>query len=247
MLEELGVNPYTAPSIPMLIDELDLLKPIPYNIAKRAIPDTVPSDRPRLALQFGTLIADGFLLAVAERPDDAETLGRALLKSAQSLGVGQSVMKHGSSLAEMAARARWQDLRHELKAMQADVEAALIQLRDEEIAHLIALGGWIRGLEIYSKVIGKNYTTNRAAELLQPTVIDYFLDRLTTLSPAVREAAWAGLTIACLQSIRAIAGKPEGETLSPDEVETVHGLAEKMTGAIRGAGDHHPGGGGGGP
>jgi len=45
-------------------------------------------------------------------------------------------------------RGEWRALRKELIATQADVEQAMIELRDQRLAHLISLGGCLRGLEI---------------------------------------------------------------------------------------------------
>jgi hypothetical protein len=219
--EELGVNPYTAPSIPMLLEELAALRPIPYPTVRRPIPSRPPTNRALLALNFGALVADGFLVAVSERPDDADTIGRMLIKVARGMGVAPVVTRHARSLGERAARKDWSEVRKELVAMQEDVERGLMELRDEEIAHLIALGGWIRGLQIYSRIAEGGYEPNRAAQLLQPDLVDYFLDRLRTLSPGTKEASWVAPTVSSLKAIRAIIRKPEGETLQKEEVARV--------------------------
>lgn len=231
-MEELGVNPYTAPSIPMLLEELSHLRPIPYPAVKRSIPEKPPAQRALLALHFGALIADGFLVAVSERPDDADRIGRMLMKIARGMGVAPAVTRHASSLGERAARKDWANLRKELVSMQEDVEEGLMKLRDEEIAHLIAFGGWVRGLEIYSRIAEKEYEPARAAQILQPDLIDYFRDRLRTLSPGNREQPWVKPAMEALDAIHGIASKPEGETLSKEEVARVRELASGMFAAI---------------
>ena len=146
--EELGVNQYTAPSIARVFDQLDQLKPLPFDRLKRELPKVTPTGREQQALLFGGLIADGFLMVEAERQNQVETYGRILLRDARGLGVGDEVTRHSASLTDKGKRGDWAGVRLELIATQTGVERALISLRDEKMAHLISLGGWVRGLEI---------------------------------------------------------------------------------------------------
>src|SRR4051812_34677015 len=165
--EELGVNPYTAPSIATIFDQLDELKPIPFDKLWRSLPASSPSLRETKAMVFGVLIADGFLVVTAERKNLIEALGRALLREARGLGVADRVMKHSASLTELGKRGEWMAVRKELVTTQADVEQALIDLRDQKIAHLISLGGWLRGLEISAGAVDEKFSKERAAILVQ--------------------------------------------------------------------------------
>src|ERR1700704_5535712 len=60
--EELGVNPYTAPSIARIFAQLDELKPLPFDQLWRPLPPASPAQREQKGMIFGSLIADGFLL-----------------------------------------------------------------------------------------------------------------------------------------------------------------------------------------
>ncbi|HEX8312608.1 MAG TPA: hypothetical protein VF614_14900, partial [Chthoniobacteraceae bacterium] len=44
MREELGVNEFTAPSIELLLEELNALRPIPFDKAWRGLPEASPQD-----------------------------------------------------------------------------------------------------------------------------------------------------------------------------------------------------------
>ena len=93
---------------------------------------------------MGVLIADGFLIVHSENLDDLEEVGRALLKYAEALGAGTRIKTHSRKILEHSVLGDWSKLKEELAATQADVEAEMVLLRDVEIAHLIALGGWLR-------------------------------------------------------------------------------------------------------
>ena len=104
MREELGVNEFTAPSIGLVFEELQSLKPIPFDKVWRNIPDATPQDRAQLAIAAGGIIADGFLAVSAEKQSRIEPVGRALLRLAKGLGVGEHVTKHSRSFLEKAAK-----------------------------------------------------------------------------------------------------------------------------------------------
>src|SRR5437588_7730475 len=88
----------------------------------------------------------------------SNNLGRLLTREARGLGVADRVMRHSASLTELGRRGTWPAVRKELIATQADVEQAMIELRDQKMAHLISLGGWLRGLEISAAAIELDFS-----------------------------------------------------------------------------------------
>ena len=58
----------------------------------------------------------------------------------------------------------------------------MLDLRDEEMAHLLSLGGWIRGLEIGAASVAADFSPERAFKLRQLDLLDYYLQRLDTFS-----------------------------------------------------------------
>jgi hypothetical protein len=144
--EELGVNQFTAPSIEQVLAELMDLRPIQIEKVWSDLPAGTPQSRARLALASGRVIADGLLAVIAEKPSRVEPCARALLRYAKGLGVSDHVTKHSKSIIEKALKENWSDVRRELVKAQADVEGGMLALKDEEIAHLVSLGGWLRGM-----------------------------------------------------------------------------------------------------
>src|SRR3954471_22093989 len=174
--EELGINPYTAPSVADIFQQLDDLKPLPFDQLKRDFPQAAHASREQMGLVFGGLVADGFLIVECQKKNLVEGLGRVLLRQARSLGVGDKVMRHSASLTELGKKGDWPAVRAELLATQEEVEQAMIELRDQRMAHLISLGGWLRGLEISAGAVETNYTADRAAVLWQRDLINYYAE-----------------------------------------------------------------------
>ena len=223
--EELGVNQFTTPSIEVVLAALHEIKPLAYDKAARDLPDSAPSDRSRIALNTGALIAEGFLAVAAEKQSRLDDIGRLLIRHAKGLGVSDHITRHSKSILEKGAAKDWAGIRAELVATQRDVEKAMMALKDEEIAHLVALGGWMRGLEISAILVSEQYSADRAAILVQAPVLDYFIDRVETLNPSLKKMQIFTLTAANLTAIRKLAIKDGGAPPTAEELQKIRDLA----------------------
>jgi hypothetical protein len=231
--EELGVNDFTVPSIRKIFEDLEALEPLPYEQLTRELPRPQTTDRLVLALNFGGIIADGFLIVQLKDPNQIEDVARTILKYCDSMGVGVRVKPHGKALLEKAFNQQWDTLKEELAATQADVEYEMLQLRDEQFAHLISLGGWLRALEIASESVAEEYDPGRADNLVRPTLVDYFQDRLQYLHPRLREKPLILLIEDNLDQIRLIlANAPQNGQLGHQQVREIHHLTRAMNRAI---------------
>jgi hypothetical protein len=230
--EELGVNRYTAPRIEHVFEQLDKLKPLPFAQLWRELPGSSPARREQKGLIFGGLIADGFLIVTAQKPNQVDELGRVLIREARALGVADRVMRHSASLTELGRAGNWIAVRKELIATQADVERAMIDLRDEKMAALISLGGWLRGLEIAAAAVEADFSPERAQVLAQPELVDYFVEELATLPPAVGQAPVFQKLRAGLKEIRATLSEA-GKALKPAQIRAIHAHAQDLDLSIR--------------
>jgi hypothetical protein len=228
--EELGVNEFTAPSIEKLFNTLDSLKPIPVNALVRPVTELNTAERSKYALSFGVLIGDGFLDVEGQQNKDIESLGRELIRRAKVLGVEQRVSRHSRKLLDLAKQNDWERLRKELIVTQEDVEKALLELRDEPIVHLLSLGGWIRGLQIAAASVAANYSPERAKTLRNLELLDYYLDRLNTLSPRLKRSELVQKITAQLETVRTIF--KDNEVLSQPEVNSIQAAATSMVDVI---------------
>lgn len=226
MREELGVNPITAPLIRDLLRELDHFRPIPLDLIQQNPLEPNFTNRRQTAMHFGTLVADGFLLTLAERGEDVQAIGKALLRHAASLGVGERLASRSKSLLEKSVRGDWVGMKGELIQTQADVEEAMMELRDEEIAHFVSFGGYIRGFQLASTSTVRNFTPSKAQGLNRPEVVEYFLDRFSTLHPRLLATEFIQRMLESLQQIRNLQRDCEGRTPTEEEVKKMNRLAE---------------------
>lgn len=231
--EEFGVNEFTTPSIRKVFDSLDALGTLPYDHLKRPISDKAPSDRTMLALGLGTLIGDGFLVVQCEKIEEMENVGRALLKYAKALGAGLRITKHSQSLLENSIKGDWNKLRTELASTQADVEGEMVLLRDSDVAHLIALGGWLRAFEIATETVAANYSEEKSRALGRSDVVEYFLASLEGLHPDVQAQENIVILHDGLDAMRPILDVPEGKAFSLEEVKDLRDKAKLLARLIQ--------------
>ena len=230
--EELGVNRYTAPSIAQIFKQLDDLRPLPFDQLKRESPLVTGGTREQKGLVFGELIADGFLLVEAEKKNLIDNFGRVLMQHARGLGVGDRVIRHSASLTELGRRGEWPRMRQELIMTQADVEQAMLELRDEKIAHLISLGGWLRGLEICAATVKLDFSMQRAAVLARPDLANYFANELNTLPPGLARTQLFEKIRTGVKTLQPILNKTP-TALSRADVSAIHVQVSQLNDAIR--------------
>ncbi|MGB7840940.1 MAG: hypothetical protein WBL40_22805, partial [Terrimicrobiaceae bacterium] len=174
MRDELGVNEITAPSIAQILKDFASFIPVPLDIIEANPRDAVYDNRLQTSLHFGALVADGFMLTIAERSRDVQDIGRALIRQSRALGVGDRLTKRSKSLFEYSEKGDWQGMREELVRTQADVEKTMIDLHDEEMSHMISLGGWLRGFQLAANNCAQRYGADKARILGGVEIMDYY-------------------------------------------------------------------------
>ena len=139
------------------------------------------TERPRIALLLGTVIADGFIAVQAEDAPTVKDIGQRVLGLAKGIGVGNSITPHAKAITEAADKRNWNGVRQELDRTQNSVQQAMNEVHDEKLSHLVSLGGWLRGTEVLTAVVNKRYSEDGAELLHQPDLLTYFEDRLRAM------------------------------------------------------------------
>jgi len=227
MREELGVNPITSPSIASLLKDLEAFRPVPLKTIDSANRQASFGNRLQTALHFGSLVADGFMLTIAERPQDVQDIGRELIRQSRALGVGERLAKRSKSLLELSDKGDWVGMRGELVKTQEEVEDSMMELHDEEMAHMVSLGGWLRGFQLGAVSTDDRYSPAKAEILGRVDVIEYFLDRLDTLNPRLKATEMVTEFIDCIKKIRLVAIETQGAPPNPEQVAKMRKLADE--------------------
>ena len=186
--------------------------------------------RPQVALLLGVAIAEGFIAVEAQEAEEVKKIGRQVLTLSKAIGVQKSVISRTSSIIEAADKKDWQTIRQEFDGASKDVKQAMIELKDAQLAQLVSLGGWLRGTEALTQVVGKNYTKDGAELLHQPVIVDYFQRKLDTLNPRLKESAAVTKIARRLPELHTLI-EPAGG-VSSQKVEKIHSITAELVKAI---------------
>jgi len=228
MREELGVNEITAPSIAQILKDFGNFMPVPIEIIAANPRDAVYDNRLQTSLHFGALVADGFMLTIAERSQDIQDIGRALIRQSRALGVGDRLTKRSKSLFEYSEKGDWHKMREELVRTQADVEKSMLDLHDEQMSHMISLGGWLRGFQLAANSCAQSYSPDKALILGRVEIMDYYIDRLDTLHPRLKKTEFVSTITSRIKSLRDLAAEAEGRAPTESEVKKMRDLANSI-------------------
>ncbi|HMH42100.1 MAG TPA: hypothetical protein VK557_01340, partial [Pyrinomonadaceae bacterium] len=139
------------------------------------------TERPRIALLLGTVIADGFIAVQAEDAAAVKDIGQRVLTLAKGIGVGNSITPHAKAITEAADKRNWENVRRELDRTQNSVQQAMNEVHDEKLSQLVSLGGWLRGTEVLTSVVTEHFSADGAELLHQPDLLSYFQTRLQAM------------------------------------------------------------------
>ncbi|MFZ9964692.1 MAG: hypothetical protein ACO3GO_05740, partial [Terrimicrobiaceae bacterium] len=98
---------------------------------------------------------------------------------------------------------------------------------DEEMAHMISLGGWLRGFQLGATSTQERYSEAKAKILGRIEVVEYFLDRLDTLNPRLKQTEMVTAFIGRLREIRLVMVEAEGQTPTEAQVGRFKKLADE--------------------
>jgi hypothetical protein len=139
------------------------------------------TERPRIALLLGTVIADGFIAVQAEDAPAVKEIGQRVLSLSKGIGVGNSITPHAKAITEAADKRKWENVRQELDRTQSSVQAAMNEVHDEKLSQLVSLGGWLRGTQVLTSVVTKHFSPDGAELLHQPDLLVHFQTQLQAM------------------------------------------------------------------
>ncbi|MEI6338484.1 MAG: hypothetical protein WCQ57_07880, partial [Verrucomicrobiota bacterium] len=169
----------------------------------------------------------------AEDSERVKEIGRNVLTLAEAINVRKSVVARSNSIVEKADAREWDAVRREFDGALQDVNQAMAELNDDQLAQLVSLGGWLRGTEALTSIVEDKYTSERAELLHQPLLVDYFLKQLDVMSPRLRRNELVGKIRGSLGRIDPLVSKASGEDIKPAAVTEIHGITSAMVKLIR--------------
>src|SRR5713101_8791599 len=199
----------------------------------RAPVATSYKNRPQIALNLGSLIADGFIAVEAKDSQQVKNIGSDIIKLAKALGVSENLLRRGNSLNEFAENDEWDVLQEELEATQNEVKTSMQTHSDQDLVILVSVGGWVRGTQVVSAAIMQNYDERSAKVLRQPALISFIHSKINNISPGLRSEPLVKDMNEQLIGIEKLVSFPASKAPSVDEVRKVNEAVGKVMEAIQ--------------
>ena len=184
------------------------------------------------SLLLGTVIAEGFIAVESENTEEVKKIGKSVLKLAAAINVRQAVLKRSNSIIEAADKKDWRTVRRELDGALADVKAAMIELKSEELSQLVSLGGWLRGTEALTAVVKRDFSKDGAELLHQPVLLQFFDRRLQSMNPRRRDTPLVKSMHQGLNELRPLVGITDNVEISEKTVSDINAIVERLVKSI---------------
>ena len=185
-------------------------------------------NRAQIALNLGGLIADGFIAIEAKDSQQVKNIGSDIIKLAKALGVSENLLKRGNSINEFAENNEWDTLQEELEATQNEVKSSMQSHNDQDLVILVSLGGWIRGTQVVSGAIARNYDERSAKVLRQPALVKFMQAKINEISPELRSEPLVKDVSEELTGIEKLVSFPADKAPTVDEVRKVNEAVGKV-------------------
>src|SRR5213595_302870 len=189
---------------------------------------TTYSNRAQIALNLGGLIADGFIAVEAKDGQQVKNIGSDIIKLAKALGVSEKLLGRGSSINEFAENNEWDTLQEELEATQNEVKSSMQSHADQDLVILVTLGGWIRGTQVVTGAIIKNYNESAAKVLREPALVHFMQSKLNAISPELRQEPLVKDVSEQLAGLEKLVSFPEGKAPSAEDVRKLNDAVGKL-------------------
>jgi hypothetical protein len=188
----------------------------------------VQGEQVQIALQMGVVIAEGFIAVEAENSEEVKKIGASVRKLAKALGVQKQVDERANAIIEGADKKNWAAVRKELDQAQNDVKRAMADLNSEPLSQLVSLGGWLRGTEAVTQVVGRSFRQDGAELLHQPVLIDYFDQKLTEMPSKYKKNTLVADVQTGVADIRPLVGIKDGTQISEKSVKEVGDITGRL-------------------
>lgn len=185
-------------------------------------------NRAQIALNLGSLIADGFIAVEAKDSQQVKNIGTDIIKMAKALGVSENVLSRGNSINEFAENDEWDALQEELEATQNEVKSSMQTHRDQDLVILVSVGGWIRGTQVVSAAVLQNYDERAARVLRQPALVNFIQAKLNDVSPEMRSEPLVKDVSSELPELEKLVSFPAGKAPTADDVKKVNEAVGKI-------------------
>jgi hypothetical protein len=232
MAKAVKTDSITVPTPGELFAALGKAGKINWSAQYRAPIPVTYANRAQIALNLGGLIADGFIAVEAKDGQQVKNIGSDIIKLGKAIGVSEELLSRGNSINEFAENNQWNTLQEELEATQNEVKSSMQSHADQDLVILVTVGGWIRGTQVVTGAIMKNYNESAAKVLREPALVRFMQSKLNAISPELRQEPLVKDVSEQLTGIEKLVSFPEGKAPIAEDVKKLNEAVGKLMAKI---------------
>jgi hypothetical protein len=157
-----------------------------------------------------------------------KNIGSDIMKLGKALGVSEQLLSRGNSINDFAENNQWDTLQEELEATQNEVKSSMQSHADQDLVILVTVGGWIRGTQVVTGAIMKNYNEAAAKVLREPALVHFMQSKINAISPELRQEPLVKDVSEQLGAIEKLVSFPEGKVPSAEDVKKLNDAVSKL-------------------
>ncbi len=220
------VDQTPIPNVAAILAIMDRYDKSEWIRASRPISQTIAGlPTQQIALELGVAIAEGFIAAEAGDGKSVKEVTRAVLTLSRALGVQKAAIRRCNAITEASDKGDPALLRTELIGAASDVTQGLKELRSQDLADLVSLGGWIRGTAALSAVMQRNYDAGAEEIFLQPELAGRFQHRIQLMRPSP-------LLVLIATGLQDMRHRTEFRPVRRETISEVNGIADGLLRSI---------------
>lgn len=191
------------------------------------------SDDSLKALNFGVNVADAFVAVLAKDKEQFQQSREIVAKLATELSADKTLDEKSQQAKKLVEDGKWRELGNLLEEIRFGTLKDL-ETKDKDSFILASLGGWLRGLDLVTAALAKNYDAEATKVLRQPGLVDYLEKQVNQLQGRSKDQKEVQMVKSKMGDIKTLCTFDKKATLPQEKIEKLHGITSGLIAAIQG-------------
>jgi len=225
---------YILPSPAQLFNSLEKGKNINWKGLVVLNKNTNYTSDVQLALNIGARSADGLVSVYANDMKMAKDLWMTINDLAQRLNLDESLSETKKTLKKAIDAKDMKALRQSLDVAHSATEKALKIRKDNDLAVLVSLGGWLEGMYLTSKGLVQTYDNASAKLLRQGDLVGTFIKRISKMNNTIKNQSSLKTIIIELPKVKKLVDVKRNKAVSKKNVLKLFNISKIIKKAMEG-------------
>jgi hypothetical protein len=185
------------------------------------------------AIYLGLRVADAFIAVQAKDDKLLRQIADVIEKLGADLNVSEPIQKRGKEMRRLVEENKWVQAGTMLATMRGEVISDLKQGKDNDSVVLATMAGWIRGLDVVSDALARQYDAEATKVLRDPELLSYLKKEAEGLSAKTKEQPFVQAFLAKADEMQKLVAIPKEGTMSKENLTTLSQLTNQVVTSVK--------------